>query len=266
MWGVEDDFGQDGTRDVEFDNHNLPKEFAQYQEHGWHIPPAPRRQLSLHQMCMRLIGKNFSNFVSSNIFDSKRYLLSLFPRLTAIAMEFIDIVDRSFLATHPGFKNEIIQKVLKITNKPKDFANVAWKIYQSEKQLYKNQFKSYMERNKEKIFRVCNEEDLFVDLFDTIDFKEEFLDNDDVPTQEYYDNLVEASKNKALTDEQIINAKVELADIRATFKDEFEQKLKVAKDSLINHIFTTNVDAVQGNPSSPNRNEIEESPESPESP
>ena len=243
-WGVQGAFDENGEREVVYTNKNLPKEFKKFKENGWRIPPAPRRNLSFHQMCMKILGNSFKEFVNSQeAFNVRRYLISMLPYLSLISLEYMDIVDRSFINANTQFKQSIIDeaRLRGLTE-----TDQIWEVYQKRKQSLKHHFKSYCDNFKERIIQVCSDPDIFSGIFNIINFNE-ILTDDELPTQEQYDEAVGASKHDK-------DAKIYLAQVRAHVKNVLEEKIKEAKSSLINHIFNHQVDIVRGVPASPDQN------------
>ena len=239
VWGVQGDYDENGERNVVYDKDQLPKGFKELKEQGWKLPPAPRRELSLHQKFMKALNKGFKEFISDEVFNNRRYLISMLPYLTIISLEYIDIIDRSFINSNKQFKQNIIDEAVS-KNMP------IWEVYKIMKNKFKNHFKAYCKDNEGKIMEVCFTSGIFQNLFDTIDYNE-FLESDELPSQEQYDELVAASKFDK-------EAKIQLTQLRSSLKQEFQNRIDNARDSLINHIFNHSVDAVQGNPGTPQHN------------
>ena len=231
LWGVQGDFNENGERTVVHDIHNLPAGFANLRDQGWRLPPAPRKQLSFHQLCMRVLGDSFRMFTDQEIFNTRRYLISLLPRLSVLALEYTDIVDRSFINSNPAFKQSILQEATRRNVSP-------WDVYQEEKKRHKAHFKAYMQDYMQRIIDVCAQPAIFENVFLAIDF-EAIMTDESLPTQEQYNEMVSEAKVNH-------EAKVQLADIRFSLKTELEERVAAAKNDLINDIFTSQVDTVRG--------------------
>ena len=52
-----------GHRVVIHDKNNLPNGFKELKDNGWRLPAAPREELSLHQLCMKILGNAFKVYV-----------------------------------------------------------------------------------------------------------------------------------------------------------------------------------------------------------
>ena len=237
VWGVQGEFDEHGGRTVTHDKYDPPGPFADLRDQGWRLPPAPRKQLSFHQLCMRTLGDAFRTFTSDEVFNPRRYILSLLPRLTILALEYIDIVDRSFINANSTFKQSVIAAAEQTGKHP-------WDVYQEEKKRHKAHFKAYTQDSQQRIIDVCASPIIFKDVMDAIRFVPDFINNEQLPTQEQYNEIVEAAKYDK-------TAKINLAQIRFDIKNTLEQLLNQAKQSLIDDIFTSHVDAVQGIPRSP---------------
>ena len=242
LWGVQGEFNEHGERTVTHDKDNLPDGFANLRDQGWRLPPAPRKQLSFHQLCMRTLGDAFRAFTSQDVFNDKRYLIGLLPRLSILALEYTDIVDRSFINKNQRFKQSILDEAAKRNKNP-------WDVYQEEKKRHKAHFKAYMQDYMQRIIDACAKPDNFGEVFNAMSFGD-FLQDESLPSQEQYEEMVEAAKVDRA-------AKVQLVDLRFTVKNEFEQRIAVAKEQLINHIFTSNVDVIQQVPNTPSEQPAE---------
>ena len=238
LWGVQGDFDDHGERTVTHDKYTLPDGFADLRDQGWRLPPAPRKQLSFHQLCMRTLADAFRQFTAQEAFNAKRYLIALLPRLSILALEYTDIVDRSFINKNQAFKQSILDEAAKRNMNP-------WDVYQEEKKRHKAHFKAYMQDYMQRILDVCANPANFGELFTAMSFGD-FMTDESLPTQEQYEEMVEIAK----TDRQ---AKVQLVELRFTVKNAFEERIAAAKDALIRHIFNSNVDVVQGVPGTPNQ-------------
>ena len=236
LWGVQGGFDEAGERTVVHDMQNLPDGFANLRDQGWRLPPAPRKQLSFHQLCMRTLGESFRMYTDQEIFNTHRYLISLLPRLSVLALEYTDIVDRSFINANPAFKESILQEATRRNKNP-------WDVYQEEKKRHKAHFKAYMQNYMQAIIDVCAQPEIFNEVFSAIKFGD-FMNDENLPTQEQYNEMVEEAKINH-------DAKVQLADIRFSLKTELEERVAAAKDDLINDIFSSQVDPVRGVPRTP---------------
>ena len=248
IWGVAPEgFNENGERTVTHDKDNLPEGFKELKEQGWRIPAVPRKKLSFHQLCMKVLGNAFKQYVNSiEVFQPRMYLIKMLPYLTVVALEYMDIVDRSFINANKQFK----ESIKFATNDPEQ----AWEIYKTQKKSLKHHFKTYCDTYRQEILEVCSHPGNFQEFFINIGFNE-LLTTDQLPNQQQYDELVGASKYDK-------DAKITLLTLRNQVKNELENRIKNSRKQLIRDIFTSNVDQVQNvdrtPPSSPGNAEIAE--------
>lgn len=118
VWGAEKEFNDQGLRNVQFDNNNLPPPLQRIKDKGYKIPPAPSRSLSFYQMIMKLLGRVYKDFTKVVIADPTNpasiesaydqapiakmvrgyeYVLKALNKLQLFSLAFILIVDQGFL-------------------------------------------------------------------------------------------------------------------------------------------------------------------------
>ena len=149
VWEADPQFSEEGTRTVRYDNYNLPPELQRIKSSGYRIPPAPRREMTFYQICMKFIGHHFSELCSTeNDFTraiaGKTWTIKAFNKLALYSLVYIYIVDSKLLCENIGNLGQNLASVCASNNVPEDDIFAPWEYYKKLKaKLNKNGYLQY---------------------------------------------------------------------------------------------------------------------------
>lgn len=122
MWGNDNTgFDENGVRDVEYDNDHLPDDFRNIKDLGYRIPPAPSRNMSFYQYCIRLISQTFKALCDpkaakgaliSDLLAGRRFVLKCLNKIQLFSLVYMNEVDRNLLLGDIcGLKTSLLSEI-----------------------------------------------------------------------------------------------------------------------------------------------------------
>ena len=149
VWEADPQFSEDGTRAVTYDNYNLPPELQRIKASGYRIPPAPWREMTFYQICIKFIGHHFTELCSSDnpftqAIAGKTWTIKAFNKLALYSLVYIYIVDSKLLCENIGNLGQNLASVCASNNVSQDDIFAPWEYYKKLKaKLNKNGYLQY---------------------------------------------------------------------------------------------------------------------------
>ena len=187
-WGAEDEFDESGTRNVRYDKDNLPPTFGVMKDNGWHIPPAPRKELTFRQLAMKIIGQMFKDFVNADErIQNKKWTVKCISRLKLFTIIYMQAVEKPLLDT---YYPELIEQIRSGANN----AQEGYELFSKWKTANKEAIKKIINENRQGIIEELQNPQYISDSLVEINFFD-LLDQQTTPTEEQFEQMTEYNKS-----------------------------------------------------------------------
>ena len=215
IWGVKDDFDDDGNRKVKYDNRDLPPSVSKYYDYGYAKLSAPKRKQSAHQMINKYIADVLKEFISNTMPDNEKTLNALLPRFKIYSLA-NDCVIGLQIAKY--FDTDVSN----LANTPKDRYNVLKQI-----------IKQHQKQINETIFDKSKRQLIFDNSYDNLTV--------------FFGNVIDMLANNVL--QRALPSDIEIEDrkkkdeigtkaLMLTTKEQFSNAIDTLKPQIIESIFS----------------------------
>jgi len=219
QWGTTKEFDNKGHRDMTYSKDDLPPQFKTLKDKGWHIPAAPRTDLTFYQMAMKIIGQAFNHIVKVNeLIQPKKWTVKCIPRITLFSVVFMNVVDR-------GIINANVEAAVDIRNRSEN-SGTGWHYYCKWKSANKEALDEFLRENQEAIFNQLSDPNETHKILENVNYFA-ILAQNETPTDSEFEKLSEVAK---------------LAN-KTGFKNMLTKELAITKDQIINDLFGVELSA-----------------------